>query len=85
MLIVAITVGLLRAPTPGLSNGGCVCVLLTLDLLLRHDGVAQRQQTEEGLGRGVPLPHQLHQAVVVEHKLGVGQVVPGEVHLLGFL
>ena len=76
---------LTAAHSGAIPGGGAPERVLTLGLLLGHDGVAERQQTEEVLGGEVPLPHQLHQAGVVEHKLGVGQLVPGEVHRLGFL
>ena len=59
--------------------------MLTLFLLLGHDGVAQSQQAEEGLSLPVPLPHRLQQIVVVKDELRISQLVPGEVHCLCLL
>lgn len=54
--------------------------LLTFFLLLGHDGVAERQQPEEGVDLWVLQLHRLHQGVVVEHEAWVSQRVEGEVH-----
>lgn len=59
--------------------------LPTLLLFFGHDGVAERQEAEKLLNLGSPVLHRLHQAVVVEGKLGIGQFVPGEVDLFRFL
>lgn len=59
--------------------------MLTLFLFLRHDGVAQSQQAEEGLSLWVSLLHRLHQAVVVKDELWIRQLVPAEVHSLCLL
>lgn len=58
---------------------------LTLFLFLRHDCVAQSQQTEEGLSIWVSVLHRLHQSVVVKHKFWISHLVPGEVHSLCLL
>lgn len=52
----------------------------TFFLLLGHDGVAEGQQSEEGVHLGVLQLHRLHQGVVVEHEARIGQRVEGEVH-----
>lgn len=59
--------------------------LPTFLLFFRHDGVTERQEAEKILNLGFSVLHRLHQAVVVEGKLWIGQFVPGEVNLLGFL
>lgn len=59
--------------------------LPTFLLFFRHDGVTERQEAEKFLNLGFSVLHRLHQAVVVEGKLWIGQCVPGEVNLLGFL
>lgn len=59
--------------------------MLTLFLFLRHDGVAQSQQAEEGLSLRVSRPHRLHQTVVVKDELWISQVVPKEVHFVCIL
>lgn len=56
--------------------------LLTFFLLLGHDGVAEGQQSEEGVDLWDPQLHRFHQGVVVEHEAWVGQRVEGEVHRL---
>lgn len=55
--------------------------LPTFLLLLRHDGVAEREQPEECVHLQDFQLHCLHQAVVMEHKLGVCQPVEGEIYL----
>lgn len=48
-------------------------LLLTFFLLLGHDGVAESQQSEEGMDlQGLQL-HRLHQGVIMEHEAWVGQ------------
>ena len=59
--------------------------VLTFFLLLCHDGVAEGQQSEEGVDLWVLQLHRLHQGVVVEHEAGVRQRVEGEVHPLCML
>ena len=59
--------------------------MLTRFLLLGHDSVTESQEAEEGLSLRVSLFHRLHQTVVIEGELWIGQTVPGEVHCLCFL
>lgn len=65
----------------GCSHGN-TSSLLTFFLLLGHDGVAEGQQSEEGVDLWVLKLHRLHQGVVVEHEARVGQRIEGEVHCL---
>lgn len=60
-------------------------MLLTFLLFFRHDGVTESQKAEEVPNLGVSVFHRLHQAVVVEGELWVGQLVPAEVHFFCFL
>lgn len=55
---------------------------VTFFLLLSHDGMAEGQQSEEGVDLWVLQLHRFHQRVVVEHEAWVGQRVEGEVHHL---
>lgn len=59
--------------------------LLTFFFVLGHDGVAEGQQSEEGMDLRILQLHRLHQSVVIEGKARVSQWVEGEVHHLGVL
>lgn len=56
--------------------------LLTFCLLLNHDGVAEGEQSEEGVDLGVLQLHRFHQGMIMEFEAGVGQRVEFEVHRL---
>lgn len=56
--------------------------LLTFCLLLGHDGVAEGEQSKEGVDLGVLQLHRFHQGMIMEFEAGVGQRVEVEVHRL---
>jgi len=58
---------------------------LTFCFFLRHDSVAERQQTEEGPDLWRAQLHRFHQLMVIERELWVGKSVPGEINLLCLL
>lgn len=51
--------------------------LLTLTLLLAHDGVTEGEQAEKLMGVRVAHFHRLQQGVVIETEVWVGQGVEG--------